>query len=280
MTTKTPDDPVSDCENLKALHDVLTMIATDMDTFCKEHCINYYLMGGTALGAMRHAGFIPWDDDFDIFMDRENYLKFLDACEADLDRNKYYLQRENTDEWPLFFSKIRLNDTLYIEREEDVAKMHSGLYIDVMCLHNAYSNNALRYLQFLSARLLSTIALSKRGYSTNSKSKRLALTIASFIGQTPIKQMLLSFVRLLDGRQTEVVGHFFGRASFFKTSFPRSFLGTPRHVAFETEVFPVPSNVEDYLTTRFGPNYMRQPDQKTRNSFPSHLISFDLGPYA
>lgn len=265
--------------DLKALQRILTMIASDIDVFCREHGIVYYLMGGTALGAMRHGGFIPWDDDFDIFMDRANYKKFLAACESSLDTDKYYLQREDTAEWPLFFSKIRLNETLYVERTEDVDRMHSGLYIDVMCLHNVFSNTFMRRLQFYCARVLSAIALSHRGYETTSGVKKMALTVAHALGRPPVKRLLLRFVRSLDGTKTDMVGHFFGRAPFHKTSFPRSLLGEPRRVPFEDIELPVAHDVEGYLKARFGPRYMEMPDQKTLDAYPSHLLSYDLGPY-
>ena len=61
---------------LKELQQVILEIALDFNIFCLENNITYYLMGGSALGAMRHKGFIPWDDDFDVFMDSDNYFKF------------------------------------------------------------------------------------------------------------------------------------------------------------------------------------------------------------
>ena len=102
---------------IEDIQDKLLEIAVYFDAFCKSNNVVYYLMGGSALGAIRHKGFIPWDDDIDVFMTYENYIKFFNACELSLDTDNYYLQKENTSEWPLFFSKLRMNGTTFIEED-------------------------------------------------------------------------------------------------------------------------------------------------------------------
>ena len=71
---------------------VILSIAKDIDKLCQENDIKYYLVGGSAIGAIRHQGFIPWDDDLDIIMDATNYDKFITVCRTKLDNKKYYFQ--------------------------------------------------------------------------------------------------------------------------------------------------------------------------------------------
>ncbi|MEO9470555.1 LicD family protein [Parasphingorhabdus sp.] len=266
-------------DDLHRLQKTILEIATYFDAFCKSHDISYYLMGGTALGAMRHGGFIPWDDDYDVFMDAENYKKFFDAASDSLDEDRFYLQRENTEEWPLFFSKLRLNDTIFLESDTAGRDMHHGIYIDIMCLNHAFSSKPLRYLQYFTARVLSTMALARRGYETTSPVKRLAMTIARAADIKPLRSLLLKFVRSRNQSESKMIGHFFGRAPFHATSFPKTYLGEARYVPFETEHLPVPSNVEAYLARRFGSDFMKPPSQQIRDQYPSHAVKVDFGPY-
>ena len=263
--------------DLSGLHNVISMMAKDLDDFCREHSIQYYLMGGTALGAMRHGGFIPWDDDFDIFMDRKNYLKFLQCANNFLDTQKYYLQQEDTLEWPLLFTKIRLNGTLYLEENDLAREMHQGVYLDIMCLNSSFQSRSLRYIQFFSARILSAQALAKRGYATKSVKKKVAISLARLFCRGFMKRVLKWLARGFDNESSSLVGHFFGRAPFKATSFERALLGTPRYVPFENLNLPVPEQVERYLTIRFGNKYMEMPSNEVRASYPSHALEIDLG---
>lgn len=254
----------------------LLEIAIYFDSFCKKNNITYYLMGGSALGAVRHKGFIPWDDDFDVFMDFDNYTKFLSVCETDLDTINYYLQKENTKEWPMFFSKLRLNETTFIEEDTKDRKMHKGLYIDIMCLNNAPRNKSYRFVQYLAARLLTIKTISERGYLTDDRTKKTVMSVFKHIIGPKLKKALIKFVRHLNRTETELVGHFFGRAKFSKTSFPREYLGEPRYVQFSHTSLPVPSMVEEYLTLRYGGRFMEMPDEKTKSLYPSHSSFVDL----
>lgn len=262
--------------DIKSLQMKILEIVTYLDKFCKERNITYYLMGGSALGALRHKGFIPWDDDLDVFMTFDNYQKFLKYAREELDIKEFYLQEENTEEWPMFFTKIRMNGTTFLEENTKNSKMHQGVYIDIMCLNNTSSNIIYRYLQYCAALLLTAQTLEMRGYPENhSLIKKIAMKGARFLVKGRVKKNIINFVRGLNSKPTKNIGHFFGKAPFKRTSFPLEWLGTPRYVSFENTQLPIPQEAEKYLSMRFG-DFMELPDEKTLKQYPIHASFVDL----
>ena len=117
--------------DLKKVQEIELEILVEFDRICREHDIPYFLDSGTALGAIRHGGFIPWDDDIDVGMMREDYEKFLSIAPKELN-SKYFLQTLETDpECPCLFAKIRKNGTVYQENNKTGMKMHMGIWIDI-----------------------------------------------------------------------------------------------------------------------------------------------------
>ena len=89
----------------------LRSLLEEFDRVCKKLNISYMLFAGTMLGAVRHQGFIPWDDDLDVIMLRRDYERFLKDAPTVLNEERFFLQKEFSEHWPLFFSKLRLNGT-------------------------------------------------------------------------------------------------------------------------------------------------------------------------
>lgn len=130
-------------EQLKKLQTVLLGILADIDSFCKENDIQYFLGGGSALGAVRHSGFIPWDDDMDINMTRENYDKFI-CLFPKMMSNKYWLHTpEYTNNYALLLGRVRLKGTC-VKTREDFFMDECGAFIDIFVVENTPNNKVLR----------------------------------------------------------------------------------------------------------------------------------------
>ena len=99
-----------DEKTLQKLHALELEIAAEMKRICEKHRIRYFMIAGTLLGAVRHGGFIPWDEDMDFGMLRADFERFVSVCADELDREKYFLQTGDSDPgYTYAFAKIRLN---------------------------------------------------------------------------------------------------------------------------------------------------------------------------
>ena len=265
------DDPY----NLKILQNKILELVLYFDKFCNDNNIKYFLMGGSALGAMRHKGFIPWDDDFDVFLDFDNYQKLLSKIDL-IDKNRFYFQKECSYENPFYFSKLRMNGTTFIE--DNVIKninMHQGIFIDIMCLYPVSDKESEQKRQYYAAALLKSKALIKSGYKTDNKKKKFLL-LSKIVVNRFTEPIIHEYVKKYVKKGSNSYGHFFGRAKVKKAVYPKHCFNTQRYVDFENVKLPVPNGVEEYLTIRYGDKYMEMPDQKTKDLYPSHTLFWDV----
>ena len=181
---------------LRHLQNVILSIMKDMDKLCQENGIEYYLLGGSAIGAIRHKGFIPWDDDLDIIMSHDNYDKFIEVCKTKLDTNKYYLQEGGKD-WPLCFSKIKLHGTRLEEYEGScIPEDRRGIYIDVFKMDNVSNNPIIARWQYLCGKYYLCYQLATRTYKSANFKKRLMMMLSyplrlKFLRNLIIKQTVM-----------------------------------------------------------------------------------------
>lgn len=106
-------------------------IMLEFERICRKHQIKYILDGGTLLGAIRHSGFIPWDDDADIAMLRVDYKKFCKVCKKELGSDFYLETKSSNKVYPYAFAKLRLNGTIYKESFLNGLNVHQGIWIDI-----------------------------------------------------------------------------------------------------------------------------------------------------
>lgn len=132
-------------EQLRKLQLTELELLVEFDRICRKNNIVYILGYGTMLGAVRHKGFIPWDDDVDVFLMRDEYERFCDACEKDLDKEKFFLQNWETDKnFNSGYAKLRRNNTHYVRVGQEKMKYHNGIYIDIMVFDKIIDNEKER----------------------------------------------------------------------------------------------------------------------------------------
>lgn len=152
---------------LRQCQSVMLRMLKIFDYLCNKHQIEYFLTGGSLLGAVRHNGFIPWDDDLDVGMTRKNYEKFLQFAVPELPRDIFFQNRQTDIHYPachLVDAKLRDRYSCYIRTNEDILKhkikWHNGLQLDIFVYDKAFFPN--NFLIFAQNRIFRSLKISKR----------------------------------------------------------------------------------------------------------------------
>ena len=169
---------------LRQLQMTELQILLAIDAVCTENKIDYFLDSGTMLGAARHQGFIPWDDDVDIAMPRTSYEKFLAIGQEALGQ-RFFLQTRRTDpKVPFSFTKVRMNGTEMVERITNDASTHNGIWVDIFpfdTIEGSERNLAIKRKQWRFWHKLYTTRQSSLTSAGSNLLKQIAKSIAHLI---------------------------------------------------------------------------------------------------
>lgn len=268
-------DNLDDKYGIVHLQEKILEIAKYINDFCKENNIEYCLMGGSALGAVRHKGFIPWDDDLDIFMTPDNYEKFRRLFFEKGDLEKYYLQEYGLQKNGMVtIPKLRMNNTTYVEELTKTWNIHQGIFVDIFILHKCPNSIIKRKWQYFWSKCVVVKGMSLRHYSRQKGIKQLLIFIARFLPYRLMVSFALKQVYRYRNIDSDFFCNYLGKAGYKKGTYEKKWFEKTKAVPFEKIELQVPFFVEDFLTKRFG-DYMAIPPE-SRIKWEQHALYWDL----
>ncbi len=246
-----------------------------IDRLCRKYNIEYYIMGGTALGAIRHGGFIPWDDDLDIFMTPDQYRKFKLAFKKD-NSSQFVIQEWKTVKKYLEFAKVRMNGTTFIEEVfEDRKDMHHGIYVDIMILHKVPRNKFIQRLVYLESKFVTLYALSQRNWKPKTKLQGFVLKTLKVLPCQTIAKICYKRIYKYDNMtKNYMYCYWITPAKFNSGLFDASFFEKPIDIPFEDTKLLGSEKIKEYLKYRYG-DYMKLPSKEAQIA-AVHAKIFDV----
>lgn len=254
--------------NLEELQSIQTKMLRDLDTICLIHGIDYFIIGGTLIGAVRHKGFIPWDDDIDLAMTRDHYNKFEEIILKYTD--KYFFQSFSSEENTFLpFGKLRLNYSTYLEVNNENIEMHKGIFIDIFPYDFTTKNiPMIKYKNFITNIIIRIIYQRTRILNKNliSKKNKILLLFTQLLKNTFLKRTYVFVVCQDYNKQKYVINYSFykneevlNQLTLIDEIFPTT------RIAFENFLVSAPKNYHDFLSRLYG-NYMKIPPLSDRVS--------------
>ena len=251
-------------EILRKAQLIMLDMLIEFDAICKKHQLRYWLDSGTLLGAVRHQGFIPWDDDIDLSMPVEDYNTFLEVAQSELSNN-IFLQTSQTDkDFKFDYTKLRSNKARIVEfhEKDKTITYHQGVFVDIfpmLVIENTEENKNLYDRTLEEIRDASSVSLHTPNGKDN-PAKRVALTASlkqNHQGWESDKSKVI-----YGGEMPDVAAWFDLEKVLPLTS-----------IEFEGLSFPVPNDPEHYLDAIYSFDYKQVPAEDKR-IIHAHSINF------
>lgn len=258
--------------DIDRLHQRILRILMAVDSTCREHGLRYYIWAGTQLGAVRHQGFIPWDDDVDIAMPRPDYERLMSHAREWLPEPFEMVSAELDEAYPLPFGKIQDASSTLVERTH----LHylGGIYIDVFPIDGTPSGALRRRLHFARyeywKRVLYLVHRDpyKHGHGPSSWIPLLCRRLYTMPGvQEKIRRLLLKY----DYERSALVADYDDGS---RGAMSKDILGVPTPYPFEGQQVNGVEQSDTYLTRKYG-DYMTPPDGDHQRQHNFHVLDFE-----
>lgn len=261
-------------KSVRDVQDKILEVMKYIDAICRKNSIVYYIMGGTALGAIRHGGFIPWDDDLDIFMTPAEYEKFKIAMAKD-DNKKFILQEWRTVKKYMEYAKVRMNGTTFIEEAfKDRKDLHQGIYVDIMMLHKVPESSFIQKLVYYESKFVTLYALSQRNWKPKSKGQTVIYNLLKVLPCKLISRMCYNHIYKYEDMKAGFKWCYWITPAKFRSGlFDKSFFEEPIDILFEDTALYGSKHIKEYLEYRYG-NYMKLPSEEQQRA-AVHAMIFD-----
>lgn len=247
---------------------------------CQKHDIKIYAFAGTLLGAIRHNGFIPWDDDMDVCMLREDYNKLLQVAEKEF-THPYFFQTALTDKaYFIGYARLRNSDTTGIIKYNKSSNYNNGIFIDIFVMDGYVEDEVLLKKQLLKRDLLEKLLNSYYADLTTRKGiKKIGVSMLKMFGRTCFSyeklfalynHNLSQYTR--DGGRVSLMTH----SPFFVKRYWCNIndLREVSYVEFENIKLPIPQNYNAVLRNSYG-DYMQFPPIEERGVWHGDVITYD-----
>jgi len=272
-----------DIYGMQPIWEGLVSIYDEISRICDRHNLRYYVTDGTALGAVRHAGFIPWDDDLDVAMPRPDYNKFLRIASEELPEHLKIVTWKNTPEYNLLFAKVQETRRDYVQAiENQTGRMLSnGIYVDVFPIDGYPSDRSVAKREYRLFCLYRTL-LRFKGTNFWEQSKKGKLVWLAGLVLSPFFPWLWSRECILQKEEASVQRITFDEAIDTGRSIDsygiyghsperKSVWGHPTLKKVGEKGLMFPENILEHLQVRYG-DYMKLPPEHKRK--PAHQYSY------
>lgn len=258
-----------DNQTLRQIQMIQLEMLAEVDRICRKCGIQYNIIAGTLLGAVRHGGYIPWDDDADVALLRPEYEKFRQAVKTELDTSRFYFQdHRRTRGYRWGYGKLRRKGTLFLREHQEHMPYKQGIFIDIFPLDGVPDNYLARAVKNFQCFCVRKILWSEVGrVAEKSYWKRQWFALLSRIPEKMIWRYYGRMIACANKKNTKMV-----RILMFPTpnrefGYWRKWYADSQSITFEGKTFQGIRDYEGYLSFKFG-NYMELPPASMRKIHP------------